>query len=214
MNAIVDSFFPLIALIGLGWLCRRRGFIGPAAARELTLFVVWLALPSLLFEAIANASLRELWQPQFVVACGVSMIVPFVVVTWWQPKSLDFVDRCLDGFGATYANSGFIGIPLSALLLGKDALIPATIMVLMTAVLVFAVGIVLLEIGGGTAASPMASVRKAARAVARKGLKTVPKKALLSLRIDSDVIAWFRKQGAGYQSRMNALLRAYMEAHQ
>src|SRR6266481_5162205 len=52
-----------------------------------------------------------------------------------------------------------------------------------------------------------------ARAVARKGLKSVPKKALLSLRIDSDVIEWFKKQGAGYQSRMNALLRAYMEAH-
>jgi uncharacterized protein (DUF4415 family) len=52
-----------------------------------------------------------------------------------------------------------------------------------------------------------------ARAIARKGLKPVPKKALLSLRIDSDVIEWFRKQGAGYQSRMNALLRAYMEAH-
>jgi len=52
-----------------------------------------------------------------------------------------------------------------------------------------------------------------ARAVARKGLKTVPRKALLSLRIDSDVIEWFRSQGAGYQSRMNALLRAYMEAH-
>jgi uncharacterized protein (DUF4415 family) len=52
-----------------------------------------------------------------------------------------------------------------------------------------------------------------ARAIARKGLKPVPKKALLSLRIDSDVIEWFRNQGAGYQSRMNALLRAYMEAH-
>lgn len=47
----------------------------------------------------------------------------------------------------------------------------------------------------------------------RKGLKPVPKKALLSLRIDADVIEWFRAQGAGYQSRMNALLRAYMEAH-
>ena len=52
-----------------------------------------------------------------------------------------------------------------------------------------------------------------ARAVARKGLKPVSKKALLSLRIDSDVVEWFRGQGAGYQSRMNALLRAYMEAH-
>ena len=53
-----------------------------------------------------------------------------------------------------------------------------------------------------------------ARAVARKGLKPVQKKALLSLRIDSDFIDWFKAQGAGYQSRMNALLRAFMEAHQ
>jgi len=52
-----------------------------------------------------------------------------------------------------------------------------------------------------------------AKAVARKGLKPVPKKSLLSLRVDSDVIDWFKSQGAGYQSRMNALLRAYMEAH-
>jgi len=52
-----------------------------------------------------------------------------------------------------------------------------------------------------------------ARAVARKGLKPVPRKALLSLRIDSDVIEWFKRQGPGYQSRMNALLRAYMQAH-
>jgi len=52
-----------------------------------------------------------------------------------------------------------------------------------------------------------------ARSIVRKGLKPVPPKALLSLRIDADVIAWFKAQGPGYQSRMNALLRAYMEAN-
>jgi uncharacterized protein (DUF4415 family) len=52
-----------------------------------------------------------------------------------------------------------------------------------------------------------------AKAVARKSLAPVPRKSLLSLRVDSDVIEWFRSQGAGYQSRMNALLRAFMEAH-
>jgi uncharacterized protein (DUF4415 family) len=52
-----------------------------------------------------------------------------------------------------------------------------------------------------------------ARAMAQQGLNVAPKKTLLSLRIDSDVIEWFRSQGAGYQSRINALLRAYMEAH-
>lgn len=52
-----------------------------------------------------------------------------------------------------------------------------------------------------------------ARTVVRKGLEPVPKKSLLSLRIDADVLQWFRAQGRGYQSRMNALLRAYMKAH-
>jgi uncharacterized protein (DUF4415 family) len=37
------------------------------------------------------------------------------------------------------------------------------------------------------------------------------RKALLSLRIDRDVLEWFRASGPGYQTRMNAVLRAYME---
>lgn len=32
----------------------------------------------------------------------------------------------------------------------------------------------------------------------------------VAIRLDEDVIAWFQKQGAGYQSRINAVLRAYM----
>lgn len=35
-------------------------------------------------------------------------------------------------------------------------------------------------------------------------------KTLLSLRVDADVIEWFKAQGGGYQSRMNAVLKAYM----
>ena len=37
------------------------------------------------------------------------------------------------------------------------------------------------------------------------------KKTPISFRMDPDVLAFFKKQGAGYQSRMNAVLRAYME---
>jgi uncharacterized protein (DUF4415 family) len=35
----------------------------------------------------------------------------------------------------------------------------------------------------------------------------------ISLRMDPDVYSWFRAQGPRYQSRMNAVLRAYMETH-
>jgi uncharacterized protein (DUF4415 family) len=34
----------------------------------------------------------------------------------------------------------------------------------------------------------------------------------VTLRIDPDVISWFRNTGAGYQTRINAVLRAYMLA--
>lgn len=39
-----------------------------------------------------------------------------------------------------------------------------------------------------------------------------PQKLALSVRLDSDVLQWLRKQGRGYQSLMNAILRSYMEA--
>ena len=38
-------------------------------------------------------------------------------------------------------------------------------------------------------------------------------KRAISLRIDTDVLGWFRSQGPGYQSRINAVLRQYAEAH-
>ena len=52
-----------------------------------------------------------------------------------------------------------------------------------------------------------------AKAVIRRGLKPIPRKKQLTLRMDSDVIEWFKKQGRGYQTKINSLLRAYMEQH-
>lgn len=34
------------------------------------------------------------------------------------------------------------------------------------------------------------------------------------VRLDQDVLEWLKAQGPGYQTRINAILRAYMEAHQ
>lgn len=38
-------------------------------------------------------------------------------------------------------------------------------------------------------------------------------KQAISLRVDSDVLDWFKSQGKGYQSLMNAVLRSYVEHH-
>ena len=39
-----------------------------------------------------------------------------------------------------------------------------------------------------------------------------PKKSPVSLRIDSDILDFFKHQGRGYQTKINAVLRAYMSA--
>jgi uncharacterized protein (DUF4415 family) len=40
-----------------------------------------------------------------------------------------------------------------------------------------------------------------------------PGKDNVTLRVDRDVLEWFRSTGKGFHTRMNAVLRAYMEAH-
>ena len=40
-----------------------------------------------------------------------------------------------------------------------------------------------------------------------------PGKKAISLRVDTDVLEWMQSQGKGYQSRINAVLRAYYETH-
>lgn len=61
---------------------------------------------------------------------------------------------------------------------------------------------------------PEVEPRAFARALVRKGLRPVRPKEQVTLRLDSEVLAWFRSQGKGYQSKMNAILKAYKEAHQ
>ena len=51
-----------------------------------------------------------------------------------------------------------------------------------------------------------------AKAIVRRGLVAAPPKEQVTLRLDVDVLQWFKSKGKGYQTEINALLRAYMEA--
>jgi uncharacterized protein (DUF4415 family) len=63
-----------------------------------------------------------------------------------------------------------------------------------------------------SAEHPEASVKHIVRGIVRRGLKPVPPKASISLRLDADVLEWLKSQGPGYQTRINAILRAFKEA--
>lgn len=45
-------------------------------------------------------------------------------------------------------------------------------------------------------------------------LRMPQRKKSVSLRLDPDVLAWFKHGGRGYQTKINAVLKAYVEAHE
>lgn len=63
-----------------------------------------------------------------------------------------------------------------------------------------------------TAEHPELDVNHVVSVIVRKGLKPVEPKASISLRLDADVLEWFKSTGPGYQTRINAVLRAFKEA--
>ena len=63
-----------------------------------------------------------------------------------------------------------------------------------------------------SAEHPEADVRHIVRGIVRQGLMPVSSKTSISLRVDADVLDWFKAQGRGYQTRINAVLRAFKDA--
>ena len=60
--------------------------------------------------------------------------------------------------------------------------------------------------------APRSSPEDWAEAVAHRGLPVPMRKEQIALRVDADVLAWFRAQGSGWQTRMNEVLKAYRKA--
>jgi uncharacterized protein (DUF4415 family) len=69
------------------------------------------------------------------------------------------------------------------------------------------------EIRAGIAADPDAAPEMDASWFEKAVLVRPENKSPISLRLDPIVLAWFKARGKGYQTRMNAVLRAYMKAH-
>lgn len=139
---------PIFALILAGWLARRLDVLRDAATGEINRFVVFLALPALLFDVTAHAHLSAIWRPGFVAAYGLSSLAVFgLTVLARRGAGASLADAAIDGLNAGYPNAGFLGFPLALVAFGPDALAPTTVAAIITVCGVFAVAIVLIETG-------------------------------------------------------------------
>lgn len=138
---------PVFALILAGWLAGQTGVLGPAAAGEINRFVVWLALPAMLFNIIASAHWTELWQPGFIAVFTLSGLLAMAVAMAVRFRGhRNLADAAIEGLNAGYSNIGFVGFPIVLAALGQEALMPATIGSIITMCVIFAATIVIVEV--------------------------------------------------------------------
>lgn len=147
MLSTLSVVLPIFALILAGWIARRIGVLGYHATTELNRFVVYLALPALLFDIIAHARWIDVWQPGFVATFGLGAAIVFgLTVVLRLQNASHLADAAIDGLNAGYANTGFIGFPLALVALGHEAMAPTLIAAIITVCGLFAVAIVLIEV--------------------------------------------------------------------
>lgn len=148
MHTIFVVVLPIFALILLGYLCRKTGRLGGHAASEINRMVVWLCLPALLFKVTATTPWSELWQPGFILSFGTGTLLVYACTLLWRLYSgASLASASVDGLSAGYANTGYIGIPLCLLVFGQAGLQPALISSLIVVCVLFAIAVMLIEIG-------------------------------------------------------------------
>ncbi|MCC7251584.1 AEC family transporter [Hyphomicrobium sp.] len=175
MLSILSIVAPVFALIAAGYLCRRIGVIGLAAVSELNRFVVYLALPALLFDVMAHAKPSELAQPGFIIAYGVTCGIVFygtLGVSLLAGRPLG--PASIDGLLGSYANTAYMGFPVLLMVFGQDSLVPVTLTSIITVCVLFASSIVLIEVGRHSAHHPLRLAGKVGASLARNPLLIAP----------------------------------------
>lgn len=148
MLSTLNVVLPVFALILVGWLARKLKILDETALTELNRFVVYLALPALLFDIIANAMWADLAQPAFISTFSIGMMVVFFLTLFVQlRRTRHLADAAIDALNAGYANTGFIGFPLVIVFLGHEALAPTLIATILTVSVLFGIGIIIIETG-------------------------------------------------------------------
>jgi predicted permease len=167
LDPVLGAAFPVFALIACGVLAGRFRLITPGSSEALNRFVYTFALPAMLFVAVYRGSLDELlgsgsFLLGVVIATLGTALVGFGLSFFvWRASAAESVLRALN---ASFANTGYLGIPLVTVAYGQSAALPAALATVATNIVSFAVAIVCLELladpRGGGAGRALAGVAR------------------------------------------------------
>lgn len=149
LDPVLGAAFPVFALVACGVLAGRFRLINPGSSEALNRFVYAFALPAMLFVAVYRGSLDELLgSGSFLVGViaatlGTALIGFALSHFFWRAPPGESVMR---GLNASFANTGYLGIPLVTVAYGERAALPAALATVATNIVSFALAIVCLEL--------------------------------------------------------------------
>jgi predicted permease len=114
--------FPFFALVLCGYLAARRGILPQPAIPGLNAFVLYFALPCMLYRFGASTPIGQLLDPAVAgvyLLCALIMVAGTVALT--RRGRIGWNDASFGALVAAFPNTGFMGVPLLIALLGKEA---------------------------------------------------------------------------------------------
>ncbi|GAA3391117.1 AEC family transporter [Streptomyces roseoviridis] len=129
LSAILNAIVPLFAIVAIGYGASAFRVFQGNTAQAVNDFVYWIALPALLFLAVAKADLSEGVPWQFVAVALVSIVVSYLVAMagargiFRRDTKVAFTLGLMAGYG----NVAYMGVPLLLAALGPQAALPAAI---------------------------------------------------------------------------------------
>jgi predicted permease len=203
MADILNVALPFFGLILLGALAPRLWKLDESGLAWLNVFVVYFALPALIFLVVAATPLERLVNPSYVTAtAGVTLFCFLLMVLAGRLVfSADLRTAALQGTSASYGNVGYMGLPLAAAFFGPEAAVPAALVFCFDCTVEFVLTATLAGIGGRTHPSPRVIAGKIARDVL-----THPFIVATLLGIAASALQW--SPGGGVKTILEMLMRA------
>ena len=110
------------------------------------MFVVYLSLPAVLFQAMAHIRPADLTNGGLLAAFCLGVAVPFAIaLSLARRRRTSLGDSAMQALGATFCNAGYMGLPLCRMAFGDDSLVPGVVTMVITACPQFALAIALIE---------------------------------------------------------------------
>lgn len=129
MQALVTIVFPIFAIVLAGYVCGSRKLLGKESSEALNAFVYWVALPAMLFKAMAEVDLARVYNPDFLLAFAGALALTWSLagIAGRLLFRLNGAEAALHGLNGAYPNTGFMGIPLAIAAYGEAAAVPAIV---------------------------------------------------------------------------------------